>query len=73
MSFTSDDDKRRAFKILHKPDRPIYHIGHARRGNSAEDYDSAAIREAGDRLLDGNMKTARGVADNFEKNSKKKS
>ena len=71
MSNMSDDERRQAFKELHKPERPIYQIGHARRGNKSEDYSSTDIRSAATRLLDASMKTAHGVIAGFAKHAKK--
>jgi hypothetical protein len=67
----SDDEMRSAFKQLHDPSRPIYQIGQARRSNSAEDYNSKSIRDAGGRLLKASMQTAHGVIKGFAKNSRK--
>ena len=67
----SEEDKGRAFDVLHDPDRPIYHVGHARRLNSAEDYNSKEVRAIGKRLLKGSLKLAHDVLEVFARNAKK--
>jgi len=67
----SDEKRRQAFKEYHKPERPIFQIGHARRTNTSEDYVSASIRAAGERLLEAGIKTAHSVIAGFAKHSKK--
>lgn len=48
---TPDEEKGRVFDKLHSPDRPIYHMGHARRANSADEYNSEDMRATAKRLL----------------------
>lgn len=71
MSEENDDDIRKAFRTMHDPARPVYHIGHARRANKAEEYSSEKILSAGARLLQHSIKAAHGVIENFAKHAKK--
>ena len=52
MPRISDAEKHQVFRELHHPDRPIYQIAHARKGNVSEDYDSEAVRATSARIVD---------------------
>ena len=73
MSDTEDEAIRKDFAALHNPDRPVYHIGHARRANKAEDYNSSDILAMGKSLLSRSIEVAHGVIANFAKHSRKAS
>ena len=67
----SDEDLRKDFRTLHDPNRPVFHIGHARRGNKSEDYNSEKILTTAARLLQHSIKAANGVISNFAKHARK--
>jgi hypothetical protein len=73
MTQEKDDDVRKAFRALHDPARPVFHMGHARRGNTAEDYKSGSILETSARLLKHSIKAAHGVLENFAKHARRPS
>lgn len=69
----TDEDVRQAFRALHDPKRPVFHIGHARRSNKAEDYNSKSILETAAQLLQHSVKAAHGIIENFAKHARKPS
>jgi hypothetical protein len=71
MMHDSDKEKSEVFDKLHDVARPLYQMGHARRSNMSERYDSNSIRSASKRLLKQSMKTAHGVIAAFAKRAKK--
>lgn len=71
MKRTSESAKREAFRKLHDPNRPVFQIAHARRGNEAEDYDSGEVRAASERAAKTSMGIAEGVIAEFAARSKK--
>ena len=73
MAQETDEDVRKAFKELHDPARPVFHIGHARRSNKAEEYNSKSILTTAAQLLKHSVKAAHGVIENFAKHARKPS
>lgn len=61
MKVTSEDEKRRVFKSLNAPDRPINQIAEATRPNTAEKYDSKKLLETADRLFPRGIESAKAV------------